>query len=100
MAAMQDNKEQVRTFSNGDRQGCPSYADHNGDRQGCPSCADKGARNHYWLRHPETVKIAPGRDGDRTPAPSLANTRAYGKMDGRMSQDRLQAQRNSERADQ
>ncbi len=51
MAAMQDDKEQVRTFSNGDRQGCPSYAeDHNGDRQGCPSYADKGARNHYWLR--------------------------------------------------
>ena len=62
MAAMQDDKEQVRSFNNGDRQGCPSYAedhngdrqgcpsyaeDHNGDRQGCPSYADKGARNHY-----------------------------------------------------
>ena len=34
------------------------------------------AVGHAAAPHPETVTIVPRRHGDRTPAPSLANTRA------------------------
>ena len=69
--AMQEDEEPVKSDSNGDRQGCPSYT---GDRQRCPSyTGDQQGCPPYTEHDNEKQQPASPPLGSNRPFPTVPN---------------------------